>query len=122
MLRCHALADRSATPRNTSRRASLSLQLTRNLIQLDRGSDELLLSNAFYMRPLYVAYGRRRIVELLSELPKGRTLEQLKSDFAADEKLIQLLRDHRILVDPLVEKEGYDPRARPRARQQPLAR
>ena len=88
----------------------MSLQLTRNLIQLDRGSDELLLSNAFYMRPLYVAYGGRRIVELLSELPKGRTVEQLKSDFAADEKLIQLLRDHRILVDPLVEKEGYDPR------------
>ena len=34
---------------------------TKNLIDLERGSDELIVVNSFYMRPLYVARGKERV-------------------------------------------------------------
>ncbi|MEN6439414.1 MAG: radical SAM protein [Syntrophobacter sp.] len=83
------------------------LNVTQNLIALERGGDELLLVNSFYMLPLYVARGRERVGRLLDGA-RGLTLEGLKSAFPQDAALIALLRDHRILVDSSTEKERYE--------------
>lgn len=83
------------------------LKVTENLIALERGHNELLLVNSFYMRPLYVARGRERVRRVLSGA-KGSTLEGLESAFPRDAALIRMLRDHRILVDSSAEKERYD--------------
>ncbi len=99
-----------------------SLALTSNLISLERGGDELLLVNSFHMRTMYVARGKERVKRLLSEAARGLTLEGLKSAFPHDADLIQLLRDHRILVDASKDKERFDhseiatagPRPKPR--------
>ncbi|MBI2899248.1 MAG: radical SAM protein [Planctomycetes bacterium] len=80
------------------------LDVTRNLIALERGTDELLLANSFHMRPLYVARGKESVRRVLSEA-KGRTLEGSQGPTAG---LVRMLRDHRILVDPASEKERYD--------------
>ncbi|MBM4273958.1 MAG: radical SAM protein [Deltaproteobacteria bacterium] len=98
------------------------LALTRNLISLERGGDELLLVNSFHMRTMYVARGKERVKRLLTEAGQGLTLEGLKSAFPHDADLIQLLRDYRILVDASEDKECFehseiaaaDPRPKPR--------
>jgi uncharacterized protein len=98
------------------------LSLTKNLISLERGGDELLLVNSFHMRTMYVARGKERVKRLLSEAARGLTLEGLKSAFPRDADLIQLLRDYRILVDASEDKERFDraeitaagPRPKPR--------
>lgn len=83
------------------------LAVTKNLIALERGTDELLLVNSCYMRPLYVARGKEDVKRVLSEA-RGKTLAGLKALLAEDAPLIQMLRDHRILTDPSSEKERYD--------------
>jgi uncharacterized protein len=85
-----------------------TLAVTRNLIDLERGSDELLLVNSFYMRPLYVARGKERVRRVLSAAAPGLTLEGLTSACPRDVDLIRMLRDHRILIDTAADKEGYD--------------
>ena len=87
--------------------SSQPLEVTRNLISLERGEDELLLINSFHMQPLYVARGRARFKQLLSRLPTGRALEQLKADFPESAKQIQLLRDYHILISPSTDKERF---------------
>lgn len=98
------------------------LALTRNLISLERGGDELLLANSFHMRTMYVARGKKRVQRLLAEAARGLTLEGLKSAFPQDADLIQLLRDYRIFVKTSEDKECFDaaeiaaagPQAKPR--------
>ena len=85
-----------------------TLAATRNLIDLERGSDELLLVNSFYMRPLYVARGKERVRRVLSAAAPGLTLEGLTSACPGDVDLIRMLRDHRILIDTSGDKECYD--------------
>lgn len=85
-----------------------ALAVTRNLIDLERGSDELLLVNSFYMRPLYVARGKERVRRVLSVAAPGLTLEGLMSACPQDVDLIRMLRDHRILIDTAADKERYD--------------
>ncbi len=85
------------------------LQVTRNLIALERGDDELLLINSFHMQPLYVARGREHFKRLLSRLPRGRALEELKSNFSESATAIQLLHDYKILISPAVDKERFTP-------------
>ncbi|MGC9966146.1 MAG: radical SAM protein [Syntrophobacteraceae bacterium] len=83
------------------------LDVTKNLIALERGTDELLLVNSFYMRPLYVARGKKGVKRVLSEAG-GKTFEGLKALFAGDAGLIQMLRDHRILIDASLDRERYE--------------
>jgi pyruvate-formate lyase-activating enzyme len=85
------------------------LEVTGNLIALERGDDELLLINSFHMQPLYVARGRERFKRLLSRLPRGRALEELKSNFSESATAIQLLHDYKILISPAVDKERFTP-------------
>ena len=85
------------------------LAVTKNLIALERGPEELLLANSFHMRPLYVARGKERVRRVLSGMATPLPLDDLTSACAGDADLIQLLRDYRILVDAAAEKERYDP-------------
>ena len=81
------------------------LQVTKNLIALERGTDELLLVNSFFMRPLYVARGKTRIKQVLREA-SGKTPQGLGDLFPRDGGLIAMLREHRILIT--TEKERYE--------------
>ncbi|MBI1868040.1 MAG: radical SAM protein [Methylocystis sp.] len=89
--------------------SSQPLEVTRNLISIERGEDELLLINSFYMQPLYVARGRDFFKQLLSRLPRARALGELKSDFPESAKVIELLRDYHILISPSTDKERFTP-------------
>jgi hypothetical protein len=74
------------------------LQVSNDLIALERGSDELLLVNSYEMRPLYVERGRERIREVLAAAP-GSTRERILATFPSDEALIRLLIDCGILLE-----------------------
>lgn len=86
------------------------LQVTSNLIMLERGADELLLVNSYEMRPLYVKRGRSRFQRILAAAGRPCTVEELGSAFPDEAALIGLLRDYHILVDTSsVERaEGFD--------------
>lgn len=86
----------------------MSLNITSNLIALERGSDELLLANSFHMRPLYVARGRERVRQLLANMPSGLSLDDLKATSGRDASLVDLLREYRILVDTENEMERFN--------------
>ena len=75
------------------------LEVTKNLIALERGAGELLLANSFHMRPLYVRRGGERVRRLLAAASPGRMAEELEAAFPADAALVRVLRDYRILVD-----------------------
>jgi uncharacterized protein len=81
------------------------LHVTENLIRLERGDAELLLVNSFFMRPLYVARGRESVQALLDDA-RGRTLAELEAAHPADARLIEMLREHRLLLGP-DERERY---------------
>lgn len=77
-----------------------ALGLTTNLISLERGEGELLLVNAFHMRPLHVKRGREKVKRLLADMAAhGGTAESCAAAFAADAALLRLFLDHHILVD-----------------------
>jgi len=57
---------------------------------------------------MYVARGKGRVQRLLAEAARSLTLEKFKATFPADADLIQLLRDYRILVEALEDKERFD--------------
>ena len=76
------------------------LHVTSNLIMLERGAEELLLVNAFEMRPLYVRRGRERFKRIVERARTPASAEELTTAFPADAAPIRLLRDFRILVEP----------------------
>ena len=74
-------------------------RITDNLIRLDRGSDELLLANAYNLFPLYVRKGRDYIgsfVDYLRQAP--RTRAAILEDYPNDEALVDFLLHHHILI------------------------
>jgi uncharacterized protein len=75
------------------------LQVTGNLILLERGADELLLVNSYEMRPLYVKRGRERFKRILAAAGQPCPPEDLISAFSGETALIGVLREYRILVD-----------------------
>lgn len=79
--------------------ANATYKITNNLIQLDRGSDELLLANAYNLFPLYVRKGRDYIgsfVNYLQEMP--RTRAHILKDYPDDEGLVDFFLNHNILI------------------------
>lgn len=73
-------------------------QVTKNLIVLERGEDELLLADSFQLRPLYVQRGRERIKRILAAAAQGYPAERLREIFRGDASLIDLLLDHGIIA------------------------
>jgi len=80
--------------------------MTENLIALERGADELLLADSFYLRPLYVRRGRERVKRLLAAASPGRSPGELLTVFPEDAALIRLLLEHGILSDAPLNRDG----------------
>ena len=72
--------------------------MTKNLIVLERGKDELLLADSFQLRPLYVRRGRERIKRILAAAANGCPAHRLKEVFRSDASLIGLLLNYGILA------------------------
>jgi uncharacterized protein len=88
----------------------------RDVILLERGSDELLLVDSFHLRPLYVRRGRARILQVLAEAQRDPSLEALRARFPGDAPLIELLERHGLVgrggARPAVEASGPTPSGR----------
>jgi len=80
--------------------------MTENLITLERGADELLLADSFHLRPLYVQRGRERVKRLLAAASPKRSMGELLTVFPEDAALIRLLREHGILSDTPLNRDG----------------
>jgi uncharacterized protein len=83
------------------------LELTKDMIMIERGKEELLLANSSSLQPLYIRSGRGHIKKLLESVPGLCTAEKIQESFPGDVQLVQMLLDHRILVDKGREKIGY---------------
>ena len=85
-------------------------RVTDHLIRLDRGSDELLLANAYSLSPLYVRKGGGYIASLVGYLgQRTRTREEILTDYPGDEALVDFLLAHDILI-PADRRETVSPR------------
>jgi uncharacterized protein len=84
------------------------LQVTGNLISLERGGDELLLVNSYEMRPLYFKRGRDRLKRIIAAAHQPCAVDELESTFPNDKALIKLLRDYGILVDTALISQAED--------------
>ena len=74
-------------------------KITDNLILLERGTDELLLANAFNLFPMYIRKGKDYInafVNYLREMPRERT--HILEDYPHDEDLVDFFLKHNILI------------------------
>jgi len=85
-----------------------SLALTKNLIMLEKGRDELLLVNSIEFRPLYIKKGRDYIKKFLEAVPGLGALESINQAFPADTELLNLLMDHRIITYSGHDRQGPD--------------
>ena len=74
------------------------LTLTKNLIILERGNDELLLVNSIDPKPLYIKKGKDYVKGILDASKKLCNLEKLIIAFPHDTELIDMLIDHRIVT------------------------
>ncbi len=89
--------------------AAARVEVTRNLIALERGDGELLLANSYHMRPLYVRRGRARVKQVMAAAEAGSTPEKLAAAFPGDAALVRLLREHCLLIDPATDRERFAP-------------
>jgi uncharacterized protein len=85
-----------------------NLALTRNLIMLEKGREELLLVNSVEFRPLYIKRGRDYIKKFLEAVPGLGAVESIKREFPADRELLNLLMDHRIITYAGEDHPGPD--------------
>ncbi len=87
---------------------ALCVKLADDLLVLEKGSDELLLTNGLQRRPLYVKEGRRYITRFLKAAAELGTRPKITAAYPHDVNLLQLLLDYGILVP-----SGAPPGGRP---------
>lgn len=85
-----------------------NLALTRNLIMLEKGREELLLVNSFESLPLYIKKGREYIKNFLDAVKELGTVESINQAFPGDTELLDLLMNHRIVIHPGDESNRVD--------------
>jgi uncharacterized protein len=91
------------------RRHPPEIGITRNLISLERGDDELLLANSWHLRPLHIRKGRESVRRFLDAVGELGTEKKVLEAFPGDAALLAMLKDHRIVVGPEPEAEGPVP-------------
>jgi uncharacterized protein len=74
------------------------LEITEDLLKLERGGDELLLANYLDLRPLYIKKGREYIINYLKSVSKLRTYKKIINAFPHEIDLLDTLLDHGIIV------------------------
>lgn len=85
-----------------------NLQLTKNLLLLERGKEELLILNSIDPKPLYIKRGRDYIKGFLESVKELSTAKKIKKAFPRDTELLNMLMDHRIIITSADERKGLD--------------
>ncbi len=75
-----------------------ALRIAEHLLVLERGADELLLTNTVNRRPLYVSRGAAYIKAFLADVGRRRRRSEILRAHPQDEALLQVLLDYRIVV------------------------
>lgn len=77
----------------------IKYRISDNLINIERGPNELLLANSYNLSPMYIKKGKDYIISLISYLQQTpRTKENILKDYPNDEGLIDYLIGHNILI------------------------
>jgi sulfatase maturation enzyme AslB (radical SAM superfamily) len=87
---------------------NIDLTLTKNLIILEKGKDELLLVNSIDPRPLYIKRGRDYIKRFLESVKALHVAEKIKRAYPQDIELLNMLMDHRIIITSADQEKGLD--------------
>ena len=74
------------------------LKVTENLIMLERGTDELLLTNSYQNNLLYIPNGREYIKKFLKSIKKHKTPKKIAESFPNDIGLLNVLLNYRIII------------------------
>jgi uncharacterized protein len=74
------------------------LKVTDHLLRLERGRDELILTDYVNLRPLYVAKGRSYITRFLKAASELKTYKRITEFFPGDSDLLDTLLQHGIIV------------------------
>ena len=91
-----------------NRSADTRLTVTKNLILLQKGKEELLLVNSFISKPLYIKKGRSYIKRYLDSVNKLGSLNKISKAFPDDMELLSMLINHRIVIDLAEQDSGLD--------------
>jgi len=84
------------------------LTLTKNLIILEKGKEELLLVNSMHPNPLYIREGRAYIQSFLESVVALGARAKIRKAFPNDSELLKMLMDHRIVITSAEQKKGLD--------------
>lgn len=84
------------------------LAITKNLIILEKGSNELLLVNSIDPQPLYIKKGRDYIKGFLEAVKELRSVGKIKKAYPEDMALLNMLMNHRIIITAEEQKKGLD--------------
>jgi uncharacterized protein len=76
----------------------MELAVTKNLIMLERGADELLLANSADLNPLYVRGGGAYIKKYLTAVNDLVSTKKIHDAFPKDDELLAMLAGHRIVI------------------------
>src|SRR5208282_5185304 len=74
------------------------LKVTENLLTLERGSDELMLTDYVDLRPLYIGKGKDYVKNFLRAIPELKTYKNITTTFPQETALLDMLVHHGIVV------------------------
>ena len=86
----------------------MNLSITNNLIELEKGRNEMVLANSIDLKPLYIRRGREYIRGFLDSVRKLRSAEKIKKAFPGDHELLDMLIDHNIIITAAARRKGAD--------------
>lgn len=94
-------------------------KITENLIILERDAEELLLVNAYELRPLFIRRGREYIKGFLEAAKRLGERERILEYFPEDAALMELLIEHHILIPADKEERDADLANLPNGKERP---
>lgn len=74
------------------------LKITENLLTLERGKDEFILTDYVNLRPLYIKKGKEYIIQFLKAASELRTYQKIIEAFPHEKDLLDTLLYHGIIV------------------------
>jgi uncharacterized protein len=90
------------------------LKITDDLLMLEKGGEEFLLTDYVDLRPLYIRKGKRYISNFLKAIPELKTRKRIVEAFPQDAALLDTLLDHGIVVPDSFTRnkvKNYSPEA-----------
>ncbi len=77
---------------------NMRLKTTETLLLLERGTDELILTDYVRLRPLYIKKGKKYILEFLKKASELETYGRILQVFPHEKELLSTFLHHEILV------------------------